>query len=253
MSSPDRSRRPNGTTQTFRRPSNQAPTTSMNSQNRESSNTAQNRTSVEGAGVYIPPHRNGATSEGSRYSKDQLLDLYRAEHTAGDLRNGIGNLFMSGWEPKTTNGASSASWGRRDDQRDAAVGADACWVPEGNALPISLTEMTAEEREVKSSLVLYSSKLTFYSFSVQLIRRLNHRPRLPPRMGHHETLPIAKRLFQEFRTAPGRLEWRRRLLVQVHVDEILMRRILFPLRSPPVEACQDILETNLHRIFRPLL
>jgi PERQ amino acid-rich with GYF domain-containing protein len=127
----------------------------MNFQTRESNNTAQNRTSVEGAGVYIPPHRNGATSEGSRYSKEQLLELYRREVDAGSLRNGTSNLFMNGWEPNATNGTTSASWGRRDDQRDGAVGADVCWNTEGNALPISLTDMTADEREVRSSLIFF--------------------------------------------------------------------------------------------------
>src|ERR1700753_2133241 len=76
----NRSRRPNGTTQTFRRPSNQVSSGSNTYQPRDSANTSQNRNSSENVGVYIPPHRNGASSEGLRYSREQLLELFRREH-----------------------------------------------------------------------------------------------------------------------------------------------------------------------------
>lgn len=59
---------------------------------------------------------------------------------------------MGVWEPHATNGASSASWGRKDDGggREAPSGVDQCWDKDGSILPLSLNDMTDEEREVGS-------------------------------------------------------------------------------------------------------
>lgn len=60
---------------------------------------------------------------------------------------------MGAWEPHATNGAASASWGRKDDHgggREAPSGVDQCWDKDGAILPLSLTDMTDDEREVCS-------------------------------------------------------------------------------------------------------
>jgi PERQ amino acid-rich with GYF domain-containing protein len=144
-----RPRRTNGATQTFRRPS--LATSISTSQPRES-NTAQNRNSGEAVGVYIPPHlsasRNGASSE-NRYTRDQMLSLFRNQRESGDLNNGLSSLYVSGWEPNVSNGTSGSSWSRRDEQKDSQVTADVCWDRDGSVQPLALSEMTVEEREVR--------------------------------------------------------------------------------------------------------
>jgi len=104
------------------------------------------------AGVYVPPHaqpgRNGSGFD-ARYSRDQLTQLFRIQQDSGELAHGLSDLYMGAWEPHATNGAASASWGRKDDQaREPPSGVDQCWDRDGGILPLSLTEMTDDEREV---------------------------------------------------------------------------------------------------------
>jgi PERQ amino acid-rich with GYF domain-containing protein len=100
---------------------------------------------------YVPPHRNGTLAD-TRYSKDQLLDLYKAQQSVdGGLRDGLENLYVSGWQPDTSNGSASAGWSRGDSSRDVQPGADVCWDRAGTVEPLGLTEMDEEEREVSSA------------------------------------------------------------------------------------------------------
>lgn len=141
-----RPRRSNGATQTFRRPS-LATSISNSAHQRDGSGTSS-------GGVYIPPHaaRNGALVE-ERYSKDQLLSLYREQKETNALSSNLSELYAGGWEPQITNGTSGSSWGRRDDHlKDAQPGADICWDHDGSVLPLGLVDMTDEEREVRPGL-----------------------------------------------------------------------------------------------------
>ncbi|KAF2837219.1 hypothetical protein M501DRAFT_937891 [Patellaria atrata CBS 101060] len=145
-------RRANGATQTFRRPSG-APGLSNTSQQRDNTGNTPSNTGPlsSGTGVYVPPHvnaqRNGSIVD-SRYSKDQLLQCYRSQKDTEHLDDGLASLFVGGWEPHLTNGASTSSWGRRDDQnKDTQAGADVCWEREGNVIPLGLMELTEEERD----------------------------------------------------------------------------------------------------------
>jgi PERQ amino acid-rich with GYF domain-containing protein len=148
-----RSRRANGATQTFRRPSI-APTTSNSAHQRDGS-ASQPRTSTDSPGVYIPPHisasRNGTANE-HRYSKDHLLQLYKSQSETENDNDALSNLFVGGWEPSITNGNSSASWGRRDEPKDTH-GADLCWDRGAQTVPLGLNSLTEEEKDV--SLLLY--------------------------------------------------------------------------------------------------
>lgn len=150
-----RARRTNGATQTFRRPSHATSLSGSTSQPAPRDAPAPQTPSTS-AGVYVPPHaqpgRNGASFEG-RYSRDQLTQLFRIQQQAGDLNHGLSDLYMGAWEPHATNGAASASWGRKDDHgggREAPSGVDQCWDKDGAILPLSLTDMTDDEREVCS-------------------------------------------------------------------------------------------------------
>ena len=109
-----------------------------------------------GGSVYVPPHanhhnanngRNGSMGD-TRYSKDQLLDLFRAQQDRGSASN-LDELFVDGWNPKNVNGASAGGWGRPDDRKDI-LGPEICWDQEGAVQPLGLIPMTNEEKEVFS-------------------------------------------------------------------------------------------------------
>ena len=135
-----RSRRTNGATHTFRRPSATAVPSSMQQPDPSSSSLPAPR--------YVPPHRNG-TSTDTRYSKEQLLDLYKAQSSSdGGLRDGLPHLYVGGWQPDLSNGATSASWGRTEQSRDSQPAPDVCWDRDGTVEPLGLLEMDDEEREV---------------------------------------------------------------------------------------------------------
>ncbi|KAK3075372.1 kinesin-like protein [Teratosphaeriaceae sp. CCFEE 6253] len=102
---------------------------------------------------YVPPHRNGTVGD-LRYSKDQLLDFFRAQQSAdGGLKDGLSHLYVGGWQPETANGASSAGWGRAEHSRDSQPGPDVCWDRDGGIEPLGLSDMDDEEKEFFSTSV----------------------------------------------------------------------------------------------------
>lgn len=105
---------------------------------------------------YVPPHRNGTLAD-TRYTKDQLLDLFKSQQsTEGALSEGLSNLYVGGWQPESANGGGSASWGRSDNARDVQPGPDICWEKDGNTEPLGLTEMDDEEKEVSRDILVES-------------------------------------------------------------------------------------------------
>ena len=140
-----RARRPNGATQTFRRTSNAVNTSNTVPQNNE--NIASPAASSQPP-RYVPPHRNGTVTD-PRYSKSQLLDLYRLQQSADDgLQDDLQNLYIGNWQPNGQNGAPAAGWGRNDPTREQPSGPDVCWDDDGAYEPLALTEMDNEEKEV---------------------------------------------------------------------------------------------------------
>jgi PERQ amino acid-rich with GYF domain-containing protein len=104
--------------------------------------------------VYVPPHlsnasRNGASNE-HRYSREQLLQLFKGFDESESLSQALSELYVGGWEPNISNGTSSASWGRRDEHRDSH-GADLCWDRDAHILPMGLHDMTEEEKDVSNT------------------------------------------------------------------------------------------------------
>ena len=153
-----RPRRANGATQTFRRPSHAPTLSGSTTQSTVRDAPGPQNPSSANPGVYVPPHaqsgRNGSSAEG-RYSRDQLLQLYHAQRESESIKDGLSSLYVGAWEPSISNGTSSATWGRRDDPaKEAPSGVDLCWDKDGNVLPLSLTDMTDEEKEVCDFLLL---------------------------------------------------------------------------------------------------
>ncbi|KYG44877.1 hypothetical protein M433DRAFT_5076 [Acidomyces richmondensis BFW] len=139
-------RRTNGATQTFRRPSATASTASVNPPSETATAASQP------APRYVPPHRNGTSSDTMRYTKEQLLDLGRSLRDAeGGLADGLPSLYTGGWQPDLVNGASTAGWGRGEHGRDGQSGPDVCWVKDGNMEPLGLREMDDEEELFSTS------------------------------------------------------------------------------------------------------
>ena len=146
----------NGATQTFRRPSI-APSTSHGRDGGQPSSTTP---STPTSGTALNPQRND-----SRYSKDQLLDIYKALRDSGILGKNLADYFVADWDPHlaspTTNGGA---WGKRDDHRnnhsssthhkDNHVGPEICWDHGGQVEPLGLLVMPDDEKEVCLLLLL---------------------------------------------------------------------------------------------------
>lgn len=153
----------NGATQTFRRPS----LATNPSHHRDSSQATPSATTPTSAGAYIPPPmisnyqssnpRNGAAGE-NRYSKDQLLDVYKNLRDSGSLGKNLTDYFVADWDPHVATSSANGAWGKRDDQqyhhspypqhKDNHAGPEICWDHGGQTEPLGLVSMTDEEKEV---------------------------------------------------------------------------------------------------------
>lgn len=72
------------------------------------------------------------------------MDIYaHLENTNG----GVGRLFENQWDPGHSSGTNGRGWGKSNDTRDSN-GPDLCWAMSGDVGPISLQDMTAQEKEV---------------------------------------------------------------------------------------------------------
>ncbi|RDL30795.1 GYF protein [Venustampulla echinocandica] len=87
----------------------------------------------------------------ARYSKNQLLDIYRAQEDPGAANGEISRLFVNNWNPERSNGANGRSgWGKSNDGRDT-YGPEICWDINGSVRPVGLQEMAEEEKILFSS------------------------------------------------------------------------------------------------------
>ena len=143
--------RPNGAT-TFRRPSaNTAP------QTRDAS---QPTTANANSGVYIPPHlnsnhpshsyRNGSSSD-TRYSREQLLDIFQNQKDSGGLTKYLDDLFQGSWDPISDKNGSLSQGARAD--KDQYPGPEVCWNYNADPTPLGMMSMTEEERQTFSTSV----------------------------------------------------------------------------------------------------
>jgi PERQ amino acid-rich with GYF domain-containing protein len=154
----------NGATQTFRRPSVATGTSHSRDGNQPMS------ASTPTSGTYIPPHlnsnyhsstsRNGSGNNESRYTKEQLLGIYRSRRDSGILGGDVSDFFVADWNPHEEATMVNGSWGKRDDHKDSSLGPEVCWDHEGQFVPLGLLDMTDDEKEVRtSSPVIVSSLL----------------------------------------------------------------------------------------------
>ncbi|KAK2791040.1 hypothetical protein FQN53_007229 [Emmonsiellopsis sp. PD_33] len=151
--------RMNGATQTFRRPS----LATNISHSRDNPQTTSS-TSTPTVAAYIPPHlnsnyqsgspRNGGSND-SRYSKDQLLSLYKNQQEPGNWGKQVADYFMGDWNPHegTTSSAVNGGWNKREDFKDNHTGPEVCWDHSGHVRPLALTEMNDEEKDLFSGSV----------------------------------------------------------------------------------------------------
>lgn len=83
----------------------------------------------------------------ARYSKDQLLELFR---TTGGPQDDVSHLFMEGWHPGAghVNGSASRGWGKTPEY-NTGPDSDLCWNGGADEKPLGLEDMSAEEKEVR--------------------------------------------------------------------------------------------------------
>ncbi|KAF3388936.1 GYF domain-containing protein mpd2 [Penicillium rolfsii] len=145
--------RMNGATQTFRRPS----VATNPSHTRDSSQIASASTPTA-SGAYVPPHLSSNTTSSvlrngdARYSKEQLLELYKAQRDTGSLNKHVEDYFVADWDPHTVSTPMNGAWGKRDDHKTSA-GPEVCWDHGGQAEPLGLTDMSDGEKELFSASV----------------------------------------------------------------------------------------------------
>ncbi|KAI9371288.1 hypothetical protein BJX61DRAFT_543826 [Aspergillus egyptiacus] len=142
--------RMNGATQTFRRPS--VATNPSHSRDQTSVITP--------TGGAYPSHmmsnhssaaRNGAPGD-TRYSKEQLLDLYKSQRDLGVISKNVADYFVADWNPHIETSSVNGAWGKRDD-KDNPTGAEVCWDHQGQVEPLGLVDMTDDEKETFSGSV----------------------------------------------------------------------------------------------------
>ena len=136
----------NGATQTFRRPSVAT----------NPSHTREPPSATTPTGGTYPSHmsstlssgpRNGASVD-TRYSKEQLLELYKAQRDTGILTKNVADYFVADWNPHIETPAVNGAWGKRDDHKDNSNGPEVCWDHGGQIEPLGLMDMTDDEKEV---------------------------------------------------------------------------------------------------------
>lgn len=88
--------------------------------------------------------RNGLSSD-MRYSRDDLLSVYKSQHEAGLIGSDVNRYFAGPWD--LSNGPAS-----RPESKEASV--EVCWNYEPNTIPLALHEMDENEKQVSLHLRL---------------------------------------------------------------------------------------------------
>ena len=137
----------NGATQTFRRPS----LATTPSQTRESASATNN------GGVYIPPHhssmsRNPPPPGETRYSKEQLLNIFQILKDTSALDRNLEEIFSGTWDPLDDKSGSGGHG--PGDSSDNTPGPEVCWNYGLHPEPFGLTDMTEDEKQVGLNFML---------------------------------------------------------------------------------------------------
>lgn len=75
-----------------------------------------------------------------------MLDIYK-NHVEASQTSTAG-LFMPSWNPGHVNGSQARTWGKSSDSSHVPQDPSVCWDPNGTVKPISLEDMSPEEREM---------------------------------------------------------------------------------------------------------
>ena len=78
-----------------------------------------------------------------------MIDIYKAQRDSDTLNRNLEQLFSGGWNPFEQRDAASSTWDKRDKGKDQTAGPEICWNHEVDDDPLSLLDMTDEEREVR--------------------------------------------------------------------------------------------------------
>ncbi|OAQ98707.1 hypothetical protein LLEC1_06661 [Akanthomyces lecanii] len=81
-------------------------------------------------------------AEPSRYTKDDLLDVFRAQK----MSDNPSRLFLSGWDPSNINGSSGRGWGKSNETHIPQE-PGACWDRGGETSPMALQDYSLDEKE----------------------------------------------------------------------------------------------------------
>ncbi|EGS17173.1 uncharacterized protein CTHT_0064880 [Thermochaetoides thermophila DSM 1495] len=157
--------RSNGT-RTFRRssttPFNQSATASTTdvSQTSAPTTSAATTTTSTTATTDLPAQTTqsqsqttAADSNGPRYTREELLDIYRNHVESAPPQTDTTSLFMPNWNPNQVNGSATGAsqpraWGKAADSGPVPQDPTVCWDSNGTVKPISLEAMSPEEREI---------------------------------------------------------------------------------------------------------
>lgn len=104
-------------------------------------------------------------AEPSRYTKEDLLDVFRAQKQSEDPSR----LFISGWDPSHINGSSGRGWGKSNENHIPQE-PGACWDQTGETAPMGLQGYSMDEKEVN----IYPADTFFLSSSVFQPQALTH-------------------------------------------------------------------------------
>ena len=94
-----------------------------------------------------------------RYSRSQLLDLFKQQRGMGDLEGDLAELYVGEGDVGVSNGSTQgmSKWARREEAKENGNGPDICWDRGGGIEPLGLTDLTEEEKEVcLSSIQIYN-------------------------------------------------------------------------------------------------
>ncbi|KAI9731608.1 MAG: hypothetical protein M1818_007738 [Claussenomyces sp. TS43310] len=85
-------------------------------------------------------------SGGGRYSKIDLLEIYRNQQNLEISNDDVSRLFANNWDPIHSNGNTARGWGKSTDSRDHHYGPEICWDQSGEVQPIGLEDISALEQ-----------------------------------------------------------------------------------------------------------
>ncbi|GAP86954.2 putative gyf domain-containing protein [Rosellinia necatrix] len=88
------------------------------------------------------------TTSPQRYSREEMLAIFSMQQDPRVQQPDVSSLYVDAWNPGQANGASSRGWGKPAESHVLPQEPDICWDGVGSTKPISMQDMTAEEREL---------------------------------------------------------------------------------------------------------